>query len=279
MAPEGRRHGRRGTRGGPQDEAVFRWEPDRGLLPCTGNEGPLLVADSWLVANGGVRGLRRHQGRFFRACAEVGVVSREDLRAFFRAAIQELPRRGRVFPRLELWGGPPAALGLRIRPAPQRGTSARLWVSNEPDPRTTPRRKGPDLDRLAALRARASAAGADEALLTTPSGLVLEATHSSLVWWEGPCLCVPSPALRVLPSVTVALIREIAARSHVPFEHRRRRVRDLHGVEAWVVNALHGIRPVSSWAGQPIVAGPPLRASGWQTRLEAGAQPLSTYSD
>jgi branched-subunit amino acid aminotransferase/4-amino-4-deoxychorismate lyase len=127
------------------------------------------------------------------------------------------------------------------------------------------------------VRRRASTAGASEALLTTRSGLVLEATNSSVLWWEGPCLCAPSPELRILPGVTAGLLQEIAARFGTRMGHRRRRVQDLDGCEAWLVNALHGIRTVSAWVGTSVVAGPALRAPEWQARLEACAEPLPEH--
>ena len=201
----------------------------------------------------------------------------DQLHAFWQATVRELPRHERWFPRVELTARPRAELRLRIRPAPPQGAAVRLWAWDGPDPRAAPRRKGPDLACLAEVRHRASMAGADEALLTTRSGLVLEATSSSVLWWEGPCLCMPSPVLRILPGVTAGLIRESAARLGTRIGHRRRRVPDLDGCEVWVVNALHGIRTVSAWVGTSVVAGPALRAPEWQARLEAWAEPLPEH--
>jgi branched-subunit amino acid aminotransferase/4-amino-4-deoxychorismate lyase len=237
-------------------------------------DDPPLIADSWLVADGRVRGLHRHRRRFFRGCIAVARVPRHQLHAFWNAVVRELPRRGRWFPRVELCAPPRAELRLRIRPAPPQGTAIRLWTWNGLDPRKAPRRKGPDLARLAEVRERARMKGADEALLTTRSGLVLEATTSSLLWWEGPYLCMPSPALTVLPGVTAHVLREIAGRSGTQVKYRRRRIRDLDGREVWLVNALHGIRPVTRWVGKSVVAGAAVRASEWQSRLEAEAEPL-----
>ena len=253
---------------------VFTWRPGRGFVPCAPEDGRLLIADSWLVSDGRVRGLERHRERFLRACTEVARIRRGHLPAFWQATVRELPRRGRWFPRVELSVNPRTELRLRIRPAPPQGAALRLWVWDEPDPRTAPRQKGPDLARLAEVRRRAGTAGADEALLTTRSGLVLEATNSSVLWWEGPCLCIPPPVLRILPGVTADVIQDIAARLGARMEHRRRRVPDLDGCEVWLVNALHGIRPVSTWVGTSVVAGPALRALDWQARLEACAEPL-----
>ncbi len=253
---------------------AFTWRPGGGFAPWAQEEDKLLVADSWLVSDGRVRGLDRHRQRFFRACTEVAPSLRDHLPAFWQATVRKLPRQGRWFPRVELSAHPRAELHLRIRPAPPQGAPVRLWVWEESDPRTAPRRKGPDLACLAEVRRRAARVGADEALLTTRSGLVLEATTSSVLWWEGLRLCMPSPALRILPGVTAALIEEIAARRGARIAHRRRRVPDLNGCEVWLVNALHGIRPVSKWVDPSVVAGPTLRAAEWEARLEACAKPL-----
>lgn len=257
---------------------VFTWGPGRSLAPCAREDDQPLIADSWLVSDGHVRGLGRHRQRFFGGCIEVAHIPQEQLHAFWQATVRELPRHGRWFPRVELCARPRAELRLRIRPAPPQSAAVRLWVWDESDPRTAPRRKGPDLARLAEVRRRASTAGADEVLLTTRSGLVLEATNSSVLWWEGPCLCMPSPALRILPGVTRQLIQEIATRSGTRMRHRRRRVPDLDGCEVWLVNALHGIRTVSGWVGTSVVAGPAVRAPEWQARLEACAKPLPERS-
>ena len=255
-------------------ERWFTWGPGRGLTAEAGADDPPLIADSWLVSDGSTRGLDLHRQRFFRGCLAAGRVRPEELRAFWRAALRELPRRGRWFPRVELDARTRRDLRLRVRPAPPRGAALRVLAWEGPDPRSAPRLKGPDLARLAEVRRRATAAGADEALLTTPSGLVLETTTCSVLWWEGSHLCVPSPALAVLPGVTAQLLREIARRSGAPIQHRRRRPADLDGCEVWLVNALHGIRPMSHWVGTPVTAGPALRAPEWQARLEALAEPL-----
>lgn len=253
---------------------LLAWDPGRGLAPCAREDDQLLIADSWLVVDGRVRALDRHRQRFFRACIETAHIPQDHLQAFWRAVVRELPRHERWFPRVELSARPRPELRLRIRPAPPQGAAVRLCVWEGPDPRTAPRRKGPDLACLAEMRRRASTAGADEALLTTRSGLVLEATHSSVLWWEGPCLCIPSPGLRILPGVTTDLIQKSAARFGTRMGHRRRRVPDLDGCEVWLVNALHGIRTVSTWVGTSVVAGPALRAPEWQARLEACAESL-----
>jgi branched-subunit amino acid aminotransferase/4-amino-4-deoxychorismate lyase len=61
----------------------------------------------------------------------------------------------------------------------------------------------------------------------------------------------------------------------VPVAERSRTPAELDGREAWLVNALHGIRPVRSWSGFAGTAGPAVRAAAWQLDLEALAEPLS----
>lgn len=125
----------------------------------------------------------------------------------------------------------------------------RVWATGQADPRTVPRRKGPDLGALARVRERASGEGAEEAVLVAPSGSVLEAATASVLWWEDDTLCLPPPRLPVLPGVTVALVQERARREGIPVAHRERTVAGLDGREVWLVNALHGIRPVTGWIG------------------------------
>jgi branched-subunit amino acid aminotransferase/4-amino-4-deoxychorismate lyase len=212
----------------------------------------LLVADSFLLDNGRVRGLDLHRSRFGNSCARHGV-SIED---FWAKSVAEFPQQGQWFPRFEL--GADRELGLLMRPAPALGGETSVRVYDGPDPRREPRVKGPDLGVLGELR---------DAVLCGPGGVVLEAAYASLLWWEGDVLCLPPQGLPVLPSVTVALLRRIAAERRVAVAERARRPRDLDGAEAWLVNALHGIRPIRAWTGAALVAGVPVRAAEWQAAL------------
>jgi branched-subunit amino acid aminotransferase/4-amino-4-deoxychorismate lyase len=143
-----------------------------------------------------------------------------------------------------------------------------------------PRRKGPDLDTLARVRDRAAGEGAQEAVLVAPTGTVLEAATASVLWWEGDTLCLPPPGLPVLPGVTVALIQERARREGVRVAHRERTVAELDDREVWLVNALHGIRPVTGWTGGPadptgsMRAAAAVRAPEWRKWLDEMMEPL-----
>ncbi|WP_425245770.1 aminotransferase class IV [Streptomyces sp. NEAU-NA10] len=257
-------------------EELLAWTPGRGLASGAAAGGRLLVADSWLVRDGRVRGLDRHRERFARSCGECGGPSPRRLVEFWRDMTDALPRTGEWFPRVELAAGS-LELRLLLRPAPPLGTGIRVWAAGQPDPRTVPRRKGPDLEALARVRRRASGAGAEEAVLIGASGAVLEATTAGVLWWEEDTLCLPSPRLPVLPSVTLGLLQERAWRLGLRVAHRERTVAELDGREVWLVNALHGIRPVTEWTGRPMTAGPAVRAPEWRRWLDDATEPLPTH--
>lgn len=264
------------------------WDADGGWTSAPGAAaGTVLVVDSWLVEDGRVRGLDRHARRFGASCARFGV----PVDAFIQAVASELPTTGRWFPRVELAeidtratsptlvAGRPSwhpgtttsgtytqtRLRLWLRPAPPRTATVRLWTAPHPDRRRHPAVKGPDLDHLAALRAAAIQAGADEALLLTRSGHVLEGSTTSIVWWRGETLCTSPGAL---PGVTLSLLTDLATAAGHPVVLESATPAGLSDCPVWTLNALHGIRPVTEGLGRF------QRADGWQSRLEALALPV-----
>jgi branched-subunit amino acid aminotransferase/4-amino-4-deoxychorismate lyase len=138
------------------------------------------------------------------------------------------------------------------------------WIADVPDPRRAPKIKGPDLERLAALRERAAAHGAGEAVLADADGRLLEGAYTSLLWWEGDTLCAVPDDAPILPGITRALLIELAP----AVELRRPAPGDLAGRETWLVSALHGIRAVTRWVGGP-EPGEAAHAATWQRRLES----------
>ena len=267
----------------PIDERLF-WFSDEGLTPDEGASGAEpLVVDSWLVEDGLVRGLDLHEQRFRQACLRLlPSIPERALNDFLTAVRSQLPREGRWFPRVEAHTGACSRLALRLRPAPAYAGPIALWVPPRPDPRVAPRVKGPDLAALSALRERARAAGADDAVLYTVEGTVLETAHSALVWWRGETLCVPAVDLTVLPSVTKTLIVALAERLGIEVNHECCRVDEVVSLRAWTVNALHGIRPVSRWVGSAGVesaASAVALADEWLARLDTGRAPIGPLSN
>jgi branched-subunit amino acid aminotransferase/4-amino-4-deoxychorismate lyase len=233
--------------------------------------GPVGVVDSFLVSDGAVIALDAHVERFTAACAALFSLPRERTAAFARAAVGRVPDTGRWFPRLELGvlDGEPV-FQLWLRPAPPRTGSVRLRVHDGPDLRRHPTVKGPDLPWLAEARSAAVRQGADEAVLLTEDGLLVEGATTSLLWWRGDTLYAPdAERLPLLPSVTRRTLLRLAAAFGTPVAYARARPEDLAGLETWAVNALHGIRPVREWTGRRVAAGPAPRASVWQARLAA----------
>jgi branched-subunit amino acid aminotransferase/4-amino-4-deoxychorismate lyase len=212
------------------------------------------AADSWLVVDGHARAVDRHWARFSAACGL-------DLTEFRAEVERAIPASGRWFPRVELHDD--CELAFHVRPAPPREPTVTAWVADE-DPRRHPRIKGPDLERLAALRERAAAHDAQEAVIADADGRLLEGAYTSLLWWEGETLCAVPDDAPILPGITRALLIELAG----TVELRRPAPRELAGRETWLVSALHGIRAVTRWAGGP-EPGEAVRAAAWQRRLES----------
>jgi branched-subunit amino acid aminotransferase/4-amino-4-deoxychorismate lyase len=233
---------------------------DGGTFEAVADCGEVRVIDSWLVNDGRARAIDAHLRRFSAACAAVssaddtavrspaGGVPRADAERFMRMALRQIPATGRWFPRAELALVDGAyRLRLWLRPAPPPAQSIRLWVPPEPDQRTCPRIKGPDLAYLSALRDTAVTAGADEAVLLSPDGTVREGTTTSILWWRDEVLCAPPSDDPLLPSVTRAVLLEAAAARNIPVAFEHATPAELAGLQVWAVNALHGIRPVTSW--------------------------------
>jgi branched-subunit amino acid aminotransferase/4-amino-4-deoxychorismate lyase len=167
-------------------------------------------------------------------------------------------------------------LRVRVRPAPALSREAVAWTMSVPDPRQSPRDKGPDLALLETWRARARKLGADEAMLVDRDGRLLEGAFSSLLWWEDDGLCAVPDEAPILPGVTRGLLLDLARARGTRVEYRRPRPHDLGGRETWLVSALHGIRRVSGWIGAERPAGDAGRAPAWRPLLDSTAVPVPT---
>lgn len=249
-----------------QDASYYRFDGSAliALTEATPAENGLLAADSWLVEQGRVRGLDDHFHRFADWVREVDTASARQLETFQDAVRALLPLEGRWFPRIELHAesSGKAALYLRLREAPEKLGSIKLWTFPEADPRQRPDFKGPDLSLGMQLRRNAQMHGADEAVLLSPEGFVVEGALSSIVWWREDSLCVPSADLPQLRSVTRGQVEAIAQQSGFSVREERARPSDLLGLEIWSLSSLQCIRPVVEW----IELGGPV---GSATHLEA----------
>jgi branched-subunit amino acid aminotransferase/4-amino-4-deoxychorismate lyase len=232
------------------------------------------AADSWLVVDGRVRGLDLHRTRFTSSIPR-GRHRQLDPGAFWEASMAAIPREGAWFPRVELRTQQlTPQLLLRVREAPELKRAIVLATHTGRDPRTAPRIKGPDLEAMTRLRTRAQERGADEAVLLSPEGHVAEGSTSSLAWWRGDTLCVPSAEIERIDGVTVRSIVTLATALGIDVLHESVTPAQLDGLEVWALNALHGIRIVTSWVDGPATAEEPGRLAAWRARLDALRHPL-----
>lgn len=249
-------------------ETIYLYAP-AGLVSTDEPEPRLLVADSWLAKDGHVRALHLHRQRFLASCHQLAGIHEKTAAPFWKEALTKIPKTGLWFPRIELAGtSERPVFQLRVRQAPPLHATIRLADHHISDFRQTPRHKGPDLTRIGMIRRSLLDRGAEEGILTTPRGYVLEGLTTNILWWENNILCCPPPAYRILPGITAKLIRLVALHKNIPVAHRKRKLQDLNDREVWAVNALHGIRQVVNWSGSPFKTVQHTDIGDWRNALE-----------
>ncbi|WP_449283918.1 aminotransferase class IV, partial [Leucobacter sp.] len=138
-----------------------------------------------------------------------------------------------------------------------------------------PHRKGPNIARLAELNRGLGA----EALLLDADGRALEGATTSLIWWRddadqsGGAVDEPSTGGGRVASVTEELLHRtargrLAAGRPTPAELTR--------CEVWAVNALHGIRVVTSIDGVALPESHGPRLERFREALDRTWAPLPT---
>ncbi len=261
---------------------LFHWK-NGALQPleyCDPAETSILAADSWLVSDGTALALDLHRERFAAAVStQLSDEDGKEVDAFWTAVLAAVPREGNIFPRVELQsyrGG--RRLIARQRPAPALSTSVILTTHDGPDPRTQPLIKGPDTEALLRARTTAQQRGAEEAVLLSPDGSIAEGAYSALLWWKGETLCLPSPDIPRIDSVTARSVVALATALGVDIHYESAKPDDLDGLEVWALSALHGVRIVTAWLGGPAPAAEPGRHLEWRTRLHRLRKPLPAVS-
>jgi len=238
--------------------------------------GQLAVADSWLVEDGRARSLSGHYQRFKDWVADI--TTRDDVTEFCEAVTAEIPREGRWFPRIELLANDSADsthLIFRLRDAPEQIDSMTLWSFNEPDPRSNPLVKGPDLSLGMQMRRAAQMHGADEAVILNTDGYILEGALSAIVWFRDEVLCAPGNDLDWIPSITRKEVFAIAEQMGLQTRTEKVKPADLVDLEIWGLSSLHGIRPVDEWIDLGGPVGQPRHLEAFNKRLRM----LSTSID
>ena len=227
-------------------------------------EATIVAADSWLVDEGRTLALDLHRSRFLEAAPGSD--------GFWDAAIAAIPRDGSWFPRVEAHAD--GRRLFRLRSAPERTKAVTLATHHGEDPRREPRTKGPDLDAMRRLRTVAQGLGADEAVILSTDGYVVEGSYSSLVWWRGAILCSPPAEFDRINSVTARSLIGLATALGIETLEEAVTPAELDGTELWSLNALQGPRIVTSWLDGPQTAELPGRLAQWRTRLTVLARPL-----
>lgn len=255
--------------GGTASTPALEPRDDCDVLPAT-----IEAADSWLVTDGTVLALDLHRARFMTSIPR-GRYLQLDPGGFWDAAIAAIPRTGDWFPRVELRTQlvRPQLL-FRLREAPARSRSIVLATHHGRDPRTTPRVKGPDLETMVRLRTGVQKKGAGDAVILTRDGYIAEGATTCLAWWRGDALVIPDNEIERIDSVTLRSVLALATATGVDILRESATPEELDGCEVWALNALHGIRIVTSWVDGPAVAEEPGRLDTWRRRLDALRLPL-----
>ena len=186
---------------------AYRWAAGSLTASKTGpdeGERPTVV-DSWLVSGGRTLASGMHPQRFICGLPES---ARPGAEGFFAAAARVVPAIGQWFPRVQ--HGTESGFSLVVRPAPALSRSIVLATHDGVDPRTAPTVKGPDLVALLATREVARSRGADEPVILSPDGFVVEGATTSLLWWRGDTLCTPSADLPRMDGVTARAVLALA---------------------------------------------------------------------
>jgi branched-subunit amino acid aminotransferase/4-amino-4-deoxychorismate lyase len=259
------------------DVMIYRWHAGALTLLdyCDMAEVSIEAADSWLVTNGLALALDLHRRRFLDSVARQGFTLPDSV-VFWDAAIEAIPKEGDWFPRVELQSRSGAPLLIfRRRPAPDRTRSVRLTTHLGEDPRRVPRIKGPDFAAMLRIRTEAQARGADEAVILSPLGFVIEGASSALLWWRGDTICAPAEEFDRVDSITAKSVLTLATALDIDVYHEAITPEELDGREVWALNALQGIRIVTDWVDGPELAEIPGRLETWRRRLDALRRPIS----
>ncbi len=258
-------------------EAVYEFSAS-GFAPVPEEEVSThrtLVSDSWLVTDGCTVAWDQHLARFSASVLSETNVDQETLNAFIAEVHAHTPHTGRWFPRVEVVShSDKERLHYRHRSAPKAEPTA-ILARAPYDPRTRPLVKGPDLTELLALRGAVAPSGATEAIIVDANDRVVEGAYSTVVVWPADAdeLVVIERSIPRLPSVTEAVLLNIARDQGVEVREELLSVSDLKNAEVWVVSALHGIRLATAFVDGPALDRTPERSSQWQEWWLRRAQP------
>jgi branched-subunit amino acid aminotransferase/4-amino-4-deoxychorismate lyase len=204
----------------------------------------VVIFETMRVRGGRLPLLDAHVARLRRAAGMVGLPAVPD--ALREEAVEKARTGGDRILRLA-WSA--AGAGWSERPL-EDPAAWRVRTVAEPHPGYPVKTE----DRAAFDRALAEArqAEADEPLLSTPTGTVVEGARFAVAWVEGDELCYPDPGLGGLPSVGLARLLVVAAEAGVRTRAAWVTVAGLNGLPAGLVNAARGPVRVTALDGRPV---------------------------
>jgi branched-subunit amino acid aminotransferase/4-amino-4-deoxychorismate lyase len=224
----------------------YRWNGSELVDNAGSFDVPLYVGDSFLLREGMAVDYPGHLARFERMADEQGL--KRPIDDFLAAVTDALPRSGSHFPRIDLTSR--GELELRVRPAPPLGRTVVLSTAAV-DPRTEPTCKGPDIPALQELRDAAAKVGADEPIIVDAQGRIIDGASTCLVWIRENTVYTPPAEATRLESITVNAVEQLARDAGYGIATEWATPAQLAGSQVWALNALHGIRGVTSWASGP----------------------------
>lgn len=224
----------------------YRWNGSELVDNSSAFDVPLYVGDSFLLREGTVVDYPGHLSRFERMADEQGL--KRPLDDFLTAVTDALPRSGSHFPRIDLTSR--GELELRVRPMPTLGRTVVLSTAAT-DPRTEPTTKGPDIPALQELRDAAAKMGADEPIILDAQGRIIDGASTCLVWIRDNTLFTPPAEATRLESITVNVVEQLARNAGYDVATEWATPAQLSTSQVWALNALHGIRGVTSWVAGP----------------------------
>ena len=248
--------------------------------PNKSNPLEVVAADSFVVDQGKVIGYERHLSRFAEAITDAGFSLEAELAEFISRCEMWIPREGRWFPRFDLVTSPESHyFRYHHRLAPTQQGSASLIVAPS-DTRLVPHRKGPDLERMGDLRWWAYSRGAQEALILSPEGIVVEGAYSAIAVIDHDSIefSITPKSFPRIPSVTEDVVRTLADEAGHSVVENTHTIAQLEGKEVWVLSALHGIRIATDIVNGPTLVTDDSLRNHFQADLESLALPLEDPS-
>jgi branched-subunit amino acid aminotransferase/4-amino-4-deoxychorismate lyase len=246
--------------------------------PNNSNPLEVVAADSFVVDQGKVIGYDRHLSRFAEAITDAGFSLEAELAEFISHCEMWIPREGRWFPRFDLVASPEGHyFRYHHRLAPAQQETASLIVAPS-DTRLVPHRKGPDLERMGDLRWWAYSRGAQEALILSPDGIVVEGAYSAIavIDHDSNEFAITPKSFRRVPSITEGIVCGLVDEAGLSVVQKNHTIAQLEGKEVWVLSALHGIRIATDIAGGPSLAIDESRQHHFQQQLVRKARELAT---